>query len=89
MYFTNPAHTKKFLSQFDRRGECESVEYGGTGWFRDRDYEDINNEMITIGAKYIPALTVDSSNEDYQQAVDQVKALIRKHNIKMEDIQVI
>lgn len=87
MYFNNPAHTQKFLSQFDIRGDCKSIEYGSTRWFEDQDFEDINGEMITIAAKYIPALIVDFGKEEYQQAVDQVKALIRKHKIKVEDLQ--
>ena len=28
--------TARFLSQFDKRGECRSVEYGGTWWLQGR-----------------------------------------------------
>src|SRR5438132_10215397 len=30
-YFENGEDTTRFLSQFDKRGECRSVEYGGRG----------------------------------------------------------
>lgn len=35
-YFERGEDTIKFLSQFDKRGFCRSVEYGGTWWLSGR-----------------------------------------------------
>src|SRR5437870_3492541 len=47
-YFDRGEDTARFLSQFDDRGECRSVEYGGSWWFHG-EYADINEAMIAEG----------------------------------------
>src|SRR5438034_6398051 len=54
-YFEHGEDTAQFLSQFDARGECRSVEYGWTLWLQG-DYTDLNQAMIDEGTKYIPSL---------------------------------
>jgi hypothetical protein len=54
-YFENGEDTTRFLSQFDKRGECRSVEYGGS-WWLNGDYEDLTRAMIEEASRYIPAL---------------------------------
>lgn len=50
-YFAEPEMTLKFLSQFDGRGPCQSVEYGLDYWIRNgndvsSEYYDINQELV-------------------------------------------
>src|SRR2546425_3822950 len=54
-YFERGEDTARFLSQFDKRGECRSVEYGWTLWL-DGEYADLNRAMVEEGSKYIPDL---------------------------------
>src|SRR6267154_1615425 len=54
-YFEAGDSTARFLSQFDSRGPCSSVEYGGNHWLSG-DYEDINRAMIAEGNAYIRSL---------------------------------
>lgn len=68
-YFTNPADTLVFLSQFDGRGKLDSVEYG-LDWIRG-EYEDVNEAMVEIATPMIDGL------------VTQLKALVRKQELAM------
>jgi len=86
-YFTSPIDIQTFLTQFDKRTECFSVEYGSLSWRYDRDYEDINEEMIEIASKYIPQLTKEAVKIEYDRAVDEVKTLIKKYKIPLEDLK--
>jgi hypothetical protein len=50
-YFSDSTMTRKFLSQFDRKAGCVSVEYGMTYWIRggndvSSQYYDLNNAMV-------------------------------------------
>ena len=54
-YFEDGEDTVRFLSQFDKRGDSQSVEYGGT-WWRSGDYEDLSRAMIEEAAPYVPKL---------------------------------
>src|SRR5439155_4786037 len=54
-YFKRGEDVAQFLSQFDARGECRSVEYGAD-WWLSGEYADLNQAMIDEGTKYIPSL---------------------------------
>src|SRR5260370_36799089 len=54
-YFEAGDSIALFLSQFDSRGLCSSVEYGGHHWLSG-EYEDINRATIAEGKAYIPSL---------------------------------
>ena len=60
-YFSNeePAQTWKFLNQFDSKNNSDltSLEYGRPHWPQDSNgYTDINQAMVDIASKYVPAL---------------------------------
>ncbi len=61
VYFKEGDDTLHFLSQFDRSKGAESVEYGELSGWLNGDYADINNAMVDIAGKYIPALTRSSA----------------------------
>lgn len=88
-YFENGGDTAHFLTQFDRTKGCISIEYGMTYWIaRGNDvcaeYYDINNAMVDVAAKYIPALTSQANSKQRQDDIDHAGALLAKHGIKLE-----
>jgi hypothetical protein len=80
-YFERGEDIVRFLSQFDGRGECRSVEYGGT-WWRDGDYADLNRAMVEEGAKCIPALIENALKAQRERDLAAAEALLRKHGIE-------
>ena len=80
-YFERGEDTIRFLSQFDKRGECRSVEYGATWWLQG-DYEDVNRAMIEEAAKYIPALAEKAQVTQRDADVAQARALLAKHGLE-------
>ena len=83
-YFTESEMTLKFLSQFDQRGPCLSVEYGGDYWLRNgndvsREYYDINGMMVKVGALFIPDLQVKLHESQKKSDLAQANALLEKH----------
>ncbi len=83
-YFENGEDTVKFLSQFDKRGECRSVEYGGS-WWLGGDYDDLNRAMIEEAAKFIPALVEKAQTEQQGADVAHARALLAKHGLESLD----
>ena len=79
-YFESGEETARFLSQFDNRGECRSVEYGG-GWMQG-DYADLNRAMVEEAAPYIPAL-IESAHESQRETdLAEAKRLLAKHGLQ-------
>jgi hypothetical protein len=77
-YFERGEDTVRFLSQFDSRGDCQSVEYGAR-WWLNGDYADLNQAMVEEGSKYIPAL-IDRARQTQRDAdLAAAQALLRKH----------
>jgi len=84
-YFEAGDSTARFLSQFDPRGPCASVEYGGQYWLSG-DYEDINRAMIAQGEAFIPSL-LDTAHQRQEAAdIATATALLAKHGISAEGI---
>ncbi len=83
-YFENGEDTVKFLSQFDKRGECRSVELGGS-WWLGGDYDDLNRAMIEEAAKFIPALVEKAQTEQQDADVAHARALLAKHGLESLD----
>jgi hypothetical protein len=80
-YFEHGEDTVRFLSQFDNRGDCRSVEYGGT-WWLNGDYADLNGAMVVEGSKYIPAL-MDRARQTQRDAdLATARALLEKHGVE-------
>ena len=86
-YFEAGDSTALFLSQFDSRGPCASVEYGGRLWLSG-DYEDINRAMIAEGGALIPSL-IESAHRR-QKATDMAlaTALLSRHGLSVESEKV-
>ena len=83
-YFEEPEMTLKFLSQFDGRGPCLSVEYGMDYWIRNgndvcQDYYDINQEMVRIATEHVPAIQARLQKSQEGLDVARAKALLAKH----------
>jgi hypothetical protein len=84
-YFEAGDSTAFFLSQFDSRGRCLSVEYGGRHWLSG-DYEDINRAMIAEGDAFIPSLLDTSRRRQEAADITTATALLAKHGIPTEGI---
>jgi len=82
-YFEAGDSAAVFLSQFDSRGPCLSVEYGGTYW-ASGDYEDINRAMITEGEGFIPSLLENAHRRQQVADIASATTLLAKHGISVE-----
>jgi hypothetical protein len=77
-YFERGEDTVLFLSQFDKRGECRSVEYGMTIW-RDGDYGDLARAMIEEASPYIPRLMEEAQVREREADLAEAQRLLAKH----------
>jgi hypothetical protein len=84
-YFEAGDSSAFFLSQFDSRGRCLSVEYGGQYWLSG-DYEDVNRAMIAEGEAFIPSLLDTSRRRQEAADIATATALLAKHGIPTEGI---
>ena len=84
-YFEAGDSTARFRSQFDSRGPCSSVEYGGNYWLSG-DYEDINRAMIAEGEAFIPSLLDTAHRRQEAADIAIATALLAKHGISAEEI---
>jgi hypothetical protein len=84
-YFEAGDSTGLFLSQFDTRGPCFSVEYGGHHWLSG-DYADINRAMISEGEGFIPSLLDTAHRRQEAADIATATALLAKHGISAEGI---
>ncbi|MGA2184924.1 MAG: hypothetical protein ABSH47_18040 [Bryobacteraceae bacterium] len=80
-YFESGADTVRFLSQFDKRGECRSVEYGGRWWLQG-DYADLNRAMVEEAARYIPSLIESARASEREADLAEAKRLLAKHGLQ-------
>src|SRR5713226_6164074 len=72
-YFENGEDTTRFLSQFDKRGESRSIEYGGA--WRLVEYEDLNRAMIEEASGYIPILMEQASAKAKEADLTEARRL--------------
>ena len=82
-YFENGEDTMRFLSQFDKRGDCRSVEYGGS-WF-DGEYEDLRKAMVEEASGYIPTLIEQASGKAKETDLAEAQRLAAKHGFKVQE----
>ncbi len=82
-YFENGEDTMRFLSQFDKRGDCLSVEYGASWWLHG-DNEDVNEAMIEEASAYIPALLGQASGKAKETDLAEAQRLAAKHDFKIQ-----
>ena len=80
-YFKSGEDTSRFLSQFDKRGECRSIEYGG-GWWQQGEYEDLQKAMLEEGSRYIPALLEKAHAAQREADIATAHALLAKHGLQ-------
>ena len=80
-YFERGEDTVRFLSQFDNRGECRSVEYAGP-WWLDAEYADLNQAMLEEGSKYIPALIEKAQTAQRDADIAEAHRLLAKHGLQ-------
>jgi hypothetical protein len=85
-YFEAGDSTALFLSQFDSRGPCLSVEYGDRHWLSG-DYEDINQAMIAEAKTFIPSLLENAHRRQKTADITVATALLAKHGISAEAFQ--
>ena len=81
-YFEDGEDTVRFLSQFDKRGECRSVEYGA-GWRGSTEYEDLSKAMIEEGSRYIPRLMDEATVRQRQSDLREAEQLAAKHGVEL------
>ena len=70
-----------FYAEYFDRGECRSVEYGGSWWFHG-EYADINEAMIAEGTKYIPALMERTNASQRDADIAEAERLLAKHGVE-------
>ena len=80
-YFERGEDTARFLSQFDKRGECRSVEYGGTWWLQG-EYADLNGAMVEEAAVFIPALVESARAARRAADIAEAQRLLAKHGLQ-------
>ena len=80
-YFESGEDTVRFLSQFDRRGECRSVEYGG-GWWLQGKYADLNEALVEAAAPYIPSLVENAQRMQREADLAEARRLLAKHGLR-------
>jgi hypothetical protein len=85
-YFETGDSIALFLSQFDSRGPCLSVEYGGTYW-RSGDYEDINRAMIAEAKAFIPSLVDAARRRQESTDIAAASALLARHGIRVDGLE--
>ena len=86
-YFETGDATARFLSQFDSRGECLSIEYGYCGFWLSGDYEDLNRAMIAEATEFIPPL-IDAAIQRQKTAdIAVARALLTRHGVPLEAAQ--
>ena len=76
-YFESGEDTVRFLSQFDKRGECRSVEYGGP-WLNGC-YADLGRAMVEEAAPYVPSLTENAAQAQRDADLAEAGRLLAKH----------
>ena len=81
-YFENGEDTVRFLSQFDNRGDCQSVEYGHTVWLQG-DYADLNRAMVEAASKYLPVLLEDAHTAQRQADLAEARRLAAMHGLAL------
>ena len=84
-YFEHGEDTVKFLSQFDKRGDGQAVELGGSWWLEGGDCDDLNKAMVEEGVKFIPTLIEKAQAEQQDADVAHARALLAKHGLKSLD----
>jgi hypothetical protein len=77
-YFENGEDTVRFLSQFDKRGECRSVEYGMRSWL-EGEYGDLAKAMIEEASAHIPALADKAQASQREADLREAQRLLAKH----------
>ena len=77
-YFERGEDTVRFLSQFDTRGECRSVEYGMTIW-QTGDFGDLARAMIDEASAHIPKLMEQAEARERERDLAEAHRLLRKH----------
>jgi hypothetical protein len=80
-YFENGKDTVRFLSQFDKRGECRSIEYGMMSW-REGEYEDLARAMIEEASAYIPELLGKAQARQRKADIAEAQRLLAKHGLE-------
>ena len=80
-YFANGEDTVRFLSQFDKRGECRSIEYGMTSW-REGAHEYLAKAMIEEASAYIPELSAKAQVRQRNADIAEAQRLLAKHGLE-------
>ncbi len=80
-YFENGEDTMRFLSQFDKRGECRSIEYGMMSWFGD-EYGDLARAMVEEATPYIPNLIGLAQATQREADLAEARRLVAKHGLE-------
>jgi hypothetical protein len=79
-YFERGEDTASFLSQFDRRGECLSIEYGSNSWLQSED-ADLKGAMVEEAAPYIPSLIEKALAKQREADLAEAQRLLAKHGL--------
>jgi hypothetical protein len=77
-YFERGEDTVRFLSQFDKRGACRSVEYGMMSW-QTGEYEDLARAMVEEASPYIPKLIEQAQAREREADLAEAQRLLAKH----------
>lgn len=86
-YFTHGADTARFLGQFDDadgRKLPESIEIGGSWWYTDERYNDLNAAMCQAARPYMAQLMLDACVRQRSADIEEARALLGRHGIPLK-----
>lgn len=81
-YFERGEDTVRFLSQFDKRGDCRSAEFAG-GYWLEGQHADLNRAMVEEAAAYIPRLVEAATAAQQEADLALAQALVAKHGRRL------
>ena len=86
-YFTRGNATARILGQFDDGDGLklpEGIEIGGTHWYTDERYADINAAMCEAARPYLPQLMRDAYAGQRSADIEEARALLARHGIPLK-----
>ena len=84
-YFDRPETTAKFLTQFDKDFNYQSVEYGGYYWLNNDEYNDLNQAMCDAIEPFKSHVYDECRLKEKIDDIRTAKTLLSKHGISLQE----
>lgn len=80
-YFNEPEDTQLFLRQFLTG---KSIEYGGSNWWLNGEYNDINSAMCEAAKELCGTIVDKKAREQRKLDIERAKQLLKKHDLELK-----